>query len=122
MGPPLPPQHAQARRGPLLSTPARASAPGTPPLKLALFCDRLDSRFWSRFRRPIGPFKTELLGVLPDQPLPAVELHRLGASDGADRSSLEKVIKNIEANVPSSRAPRDEATIDVVPQRQARAA
>src|ERR1700730_237231 len=88
----------------------------------ALFCDPLDSRLLSRLRRPVGRFNTELLGVLRVQPLPAAELHRLSTSDAADGSSAEKAIQNIDTNVPACGAPRDEAAIDVVPQRQARAA
>ena len=49
--------------------------------------------------RPVGRFYTELLGVLSVQPLPA-ELHRLTTNDTADGSSAEKVIQNIETNVP----------------------
>src|ERR1700693_4693846 len=55
------------------------------------------------------------------QPLPA-ELHGLGANEAADGSSTEKPIQNIETNVPPSSAHCDVAAIDVVPQRQARAA
>src|SRR5206468_4281264 len=75
-----------------------------------------------RLRRPVGRFDSELLGVLRVQPLPAAEPHRLATNDAADGSSAEKVIQNIETNVPARGAPRDEAAIDVVPQRQARAA
>src|SRR5438552_10823330 len=82
----------------------------------------LDSRLLSRLRRPVGRFNTELLGVLRVQPLPAAELHRLTTNNAADGSSAEKAIQNIETNVPARGAPRDEAAIDVVPQRQARAA
>src|ERR1700676_1383825 len=82
----------------------------------------LSSRLLSRLRRPVGRFNTELLGVLCVQPLPAADLHRLTTSDAADGSSAEKAIQNIEADVPTRGAPRDEAAIDVVPQRQARAA
>src|SRR5205823_7376481 len=70
----------------------------------------------------LGRFNTELLCVLSDQSLPAVELHRIRAGDAADGTSVEKAIQNIESNVPASGAPRDEAAIDAVPQRQARAA
>src|SRR5438309_9014119 len=66
-------------------------------------------------------FHTELLCVLRVQPLPA-ELHRVATSDAADGSSAEKAIQNIETNVPARGTPRDEASIDVVPHRQARAA
>src|SRR5271165_3341910 len=72
--------------------------------------------------RPTGGLNAELLGVLDVQSLPAAELHGRGADDGADGSSAEKAIQNIETNVPARGAPRDEAAIDVVPQRQARAA
>src|ERR1700688_2792666 len=82
----------------------------------------LHSRLLSRLRRPVGRFHTELLGVLRVQPLPAAELHRLGSDNAADGSSAEKAIQNIETNVPSGSTHRDKATIDVVPQRQARAA
>src|SRR6266852_1366353 len=75
-----------------------------------------------RLRRPVGPFNTELLGVLRVQPLPAAKLHRLATNDAADGSSAEKVIQNIETNVPPGSTHRDEEAIDVVPQRQARAA
>src|SRR6266545_7238966 len=64
----------------------------------------------------------ELLGVLRVQSLPAAELHRLGTNDAADGGSAEQVIQNIEANVPPGSTHRDEAAIDVGPQRQARAA
>src|SRR6266851_6126900 len=67
-------------------------------------------------------FNTELLGVLGVQPLPAAELHRLGTNDAADGGSAEQVIQNIETDVPPGRTHRDEAAIDVDPQRQARAA
>src|SRR5439155_21506654 len=82
----------------------------------------LDSRLSSRSRRPVGHFNTELLGVLRVQPLPAVELHRLSGNDAADGSSAEKVIQNIETDVPPGSTHRDEAAIDVGPQRQARGA
>jgi len=61
------------------------------------------SRFLSRLWRPVGRFDTELLGECRVQPLPAVELHGLGADDAADGSSAEKVIQNIEADVPAPR-------------------
>src|SRR5437763_16300934 len=82
----------------------------------------LDSRLLSRLRRPVGRFDTELLSVLGDQSLPAAELHRLATNDAADGSSAEKLIENIETNVPPGSPHRDEAAVDVVPQRQARAA
>src|SRR6266850_4071869 len=82
----------------------------------------LDSRLLSRLRRPVGRFDTELLCVLGVQSLPAVELHGLGADDASNRRTREEPLKDVEADVPARGAPRDEAAIDVVPQRQARAA
>src|SRR6202451_2344768 len=70
----------------------------------------------------VGRFNTELLSVLNVQALPTFELHPVAAHHAADGSSVEKAIQNIQADVPARRAPRDEAAIDVVPQRQARAA
>src|SRR5437773_12245286 len=69
-----------------------------------------------------GGLNGELLCVLGVQSLPATELHRLGTNDAADGGSAEKVIQNIEANVPPGSTHRDETAIDVGPQRQARAA
>src|SRR5271169_5908678 len=86
------------------------------------FMMHLDSRVLNRFGRQVGPFNTELLGVLRVQPLPAAGLHRLTTSEAADGRSAEKVIQNIETNVPPGSTHCDEAAIDVVPQRQARAA
>src|SRR5205809_3169405 len=63
----------------------------------------------------------ELLCILRVQSLPA-EFHRLGTNDAAEGGSAEKVIQHIEANVPPGSTHRDEAAIDVGPQRQARAA
>src|SRR6202022_1443671 len=83
------------------------------------FAIHLDSRFLSLPRRPVGRFNPELLGVLRVQSPPA-ELHRLGADHASDGSSAEKVIQNIETNVPSGSAHCDEAGTDVGPQRQAR--
>src|SRR5204863_8753348 len=65
--------------------------------------------------------KAELLCVLGVQSRPA-ELHRLGTNDAADGSSTEKLIQNIETNVPPGSTHGDVAAIDVGPQRQARAA
>src|SRR5207249_8128881 len=64
----------------------------------------------------------ELLCILRVQSLPASELHRLGTNDAADGGSAEQMIQNIEAKVPPGSTHRDEAAIDVGPQRQARAA
>src|SRR6476620_10358933 len=73
-------------------------------------------------RRPVGRFNAELLGVLDDQPLPGGDLHRVRADDAANRLAREETIENVEGDVPARSAPRDEAAIDLVPQRQARAA
>src|SRR4051812_25347157 len=73
-------------------------------------------------RRPAGCFNPELPGVLRVQPLPTAEFQRVGADDAADGSPAEKLIKNIETDVPSGSTHRDEAAIDVVPQGEAGAA
>src|SRR5580704_458917 len=72
--------------------------------------------------RGVGRFNPEQLCVLTDQSLKAAELPRLRTNRAADRSSAQKVVQNIERNVPSGGAHRDEAAIDAGPQRQARAA
>src|SRR6266850_2690611 len=82
----------------------------------------LDSRLLSRLRRPVGRFNAELLCVLGCQSLPAAEFHGLGADDASNRLTREEPLKDVEADMPARGAPRDEAAIDVVPQRQARAA
>ena len=51
------------------------------------------------FGWPARNFDTELLGVLQIEPMPT-ELHRLASNDAAEGSSAEKVIQNIETNVP----------------------
>src|SRR5258708_22076956 len=71
--------------------------------------------------RPIGGLNPELLCVLGVQSLPA-ELHRLTGHDAADGSSAEPAIQNIQTNMPPGGAHCDESAIDVVPQRQVRAA
>jgi hypothetical protein len=63
----------------------------------------------------LGQFNIELFGVLRNQALPAVELHRICAGDAADGISVEKAIQNIESNVPASGAPLDESAINAVP-------
>src|SRR5690348_11990213 len=73
-------------------------------------------------RRPTRGLSAELLCVLGGQSLPTIELHRLATSNAADGSPSKKTIQNVEADVPTRGAPRDEAAIDVVPQPQARAA
>src|SRR5262245_10149122 len=64
----------------------------------------------------------ELFRVLGGQSLPAAELHGLGADHSPDRLAREQPIENVEADVPTRGAPRDEAAIDVVPERESRAA
>src|SRR5919109_783268 len=82
----------------------------------------LASRILPRRRRPVRRFYTKLLGVLQVQPLPAAELHRVGADQAADGLPREEPIEHIETNVPSRSAHGDVALTDVGPQRQARAA
>src|ERR1700730_15487365 len=72
--------------------------------------------------RPTGGLNAELLCVLGVQSLPAAELHGLGAHDASNRLTREEPLKDVEADVPARGAPRDEAAIDVVPEREARAA
>src|SRR5262245_34203715 len=71
---------------------------------------------------PTGGLNAELLGVLGGQSLPAAELHRLSADEASNRLSRKEPLKDAEADVPARGAPRDEAAIDVVPEREARAA
>src|SRR5437588_4535176 len=71
--------------------------------------------------RPVRPFNAELLCVLGVQSLPAAELHGLGADHASNRLTREEPLKNVEADVPARVAPRDEAAIDVMPEREARA-
>src|SRR5437588_2610268 len=66
-----------------------------------------------------GP-NAELLCVLGVQSLPAAELHGLGADHASNRLTREEPLKNVEADVPARGAPRDEAAIDVMPEREAR--
>src|SRR5512140_1367254 len=99
-----------------------------PPTTSAGFCivgsmfSSFDSRLLSRLRRRVGRLSGELPGVLRGQSLPGAELHRITTSNAADGSSAEKEIQNLEANVPPGGAPRDEASIDVVPEGETRAA
>src|SRR5438034_3479659 len=69
--------------------------------------------------RPVGRFNPELLGVLGVQSLPAVELHGFAAGDAAHRLTREEPLKDVEADVPARGAPRAEAAIDVMPEREA---
>ena len=76
---------------------------------------------WPGLRRPLRHFNTELLGVLGVQSLKA-ELHGLGPDSASNGLTGEKVIQNIETNVPTGSTHCDEVPIDAGPQRQARAA
>jgi hypothetical protein len=67
-------------------------------------------------------FPRRIAYVLRVQPLPAGELHGVGADDASKRLTREEPLKDVEGDVPARGAPRDEAAIDVVPQREARAA
>src|SRR3954454_3522970 len=77
--------------------------------------------FWGAGRQS-RVFNTKLSSVFRVQPLPPAKLHRLGTGDTANGSSTEKAIENIETNVPARGTPRDEAAINVVPEREARTA
>src|SRR6185436_2219028 len=61
---------------------------------------------------------TELLCVLGVQSLPAVELHDLDADDSSDGLTGEMPLQHIEAYMPACGAHRDEAAVDVVPERE----
>src|SRR4051794_40619844 len=83
----------------------------------SIYSPSFDSRFSGRLSR-VGRFSAELFCVLRRQSLPAAELHRIRAGDAPDGHTAEKAIQNIESNVPARGAPRDEAAVDLVPQRQ----
>src|SRR6185369_481937 len=87
---------------------------------IAGFC-RVDSMVSSSFASRFRGY-AELLCVIGVQSLPAVKLHGVEADDAADGSAAEKVIQNIETNVPPGRTHCDEAAIDVVPERETCAA
>src|SRR5208282_4269936 len=70
---------------------------------------------------PAGGLDAELLRVLGVQALPALEAHGLRADHASDGLTREQPIHHVEADVPAGRAHRDEAAIDVVPEREARA-
>src|SRR5262249_17136661 len=82
---------------------------------------RADSRLLARPRRSARCPKAELPRVLGVQPVPSLELHRVGSDDAADRIAAEQVIQHVEAEMPPGGTHRDEPAIDVGPQRQARA-
>src|SRR5678815_5698397 len=66
-------------------------------------------------------FNAELFGVLGVQSLPAAKLHGVAGNDPANGSGAEKMIQNIETDMPPGGAHGNVAAIDVVPKRQARA-
>src|SRR3954462_14148856 len=72
--------------------------------------------------RPTGALHAELLSIFGGQSLPALELHGVARHDASDRLTREQPIQHVEADVPARGAPRDVAAIDVVPEREARAA
>src|ERR1700679_3574774 len=74
-------------------------------------------RLGKSFRR----LEAELLRVLVGEALPAADFHGVGADEAADRGAGQKAIENVEADVPSGGAHRDEAAIDGGPEREARA-
>src|SRR6476620_8858838 len=79
------------------------------------------SGFPIRLGRRTGRVCAELGGVLLVEPRP-LELHRVASDDTADWSSTEQAIEHIETDVPPGRTHRDVTAIDVVPERQPRAA
>src|SRR5262249_5127931 len=72
--------------------------------------------------RPAGRLGAELLRVLRGQSLPAAKLERVPGDDAADGLARKKPIEHVEADVPAGGAPREVAAIDVVPEREPRAA
>lgn len=78
-----------------------------PPLQFPLW--------WARLRLPIGRFDTKFPGVVCVQSLPAVKSHGIRPDDAPDGRSAEKVIQNIETNMPSGSTHRDEVALDIVP-------
>src|SRR5262245_50425089 len=74
------------------------------------------SRLVGRLGRPVGHFDAELPGVLGVQSLPSAELQGVCADDPSNRLSREEPLEDVETNVPSRGAPRDEAAVDVVPE------
>ena len=82
-------------------------------LKLGDCCRGVNSMIFSSLdstRRGVGRptvrLNAELLCVLRVQSLPSTKLHRLGTNDAVDGGSAEKVIQNIDANVPAGSAHR----------------
>ena len=81
--------------------------------------NRTSSRLLSRFR-PVGARNAELFSVLGGQSLPSLDFHGLATRHAADGRTVEQAIQNVETDMPARGAPRDEAAIDAVPQRQTR--
>src|SRR5204862_8122938 len=72
--------------------------------------------------RPTRSLDAELLCILAGQSLPAAQLQRVTGDDASDWLTGEEPLEDVEADVPARRTPGDEAAIDVVPERQTRAA
>src|SRR5512140_3205672 len=66
--------------------------------------------------------QAELFCVLGVETLPSFKLHGLGAGGGADGGAGEKVVQDVETDVPSGCTHRDETAIDAGPEREAGAA
>ena len=62
-----------------------------------------------------------MLGIFGVQSLPAAELHDMRTNHTSNRLIREEPLKDIEADMPTGSPHRDESTINVVPQGEARA-
>src|SRR5262249_49439042 len=82
---------------------------------------RLSDVFLHHRTLPARCLDAELRRVFGVQTLPALELHRLHAGDASDGLAAQQAIEHVEADVPASRAHRDEPAIDLGPEREARA-
>src|SRR4030095_648312 len=76
-----------------------------------------DSRLLGRLRRLVWRVHIAMFCFLRVQPLPAPELQGVGADDASNGLTGEKPLQHIEANVPPGSTHRDEAAIDVAPDR-----
>src|SRR5882762_5622801 len=70
--------------------------------------------------RKVRRLHAELFCILGIQTRP-IELHRFAANDSPEGLAGEESIEHIDADVPAGRTHRYETTIDVVPEREARA-
>src|SRR4030095_15400276 len=70
----------------------------------------------------LGHLDAELPCILGMQTLPAAEFHGVGADDASDGLAGESAIEHIETDVPARGAHGDEIAVDVVPEREPRAA